>query len=855
MKKLASIGLLALLPVSVFGQFVVKGRVTDAKTKEALGGCNVLVAGTTVGTSTALDGAYTLTVPDNYPNDFTLVVSYLGYKTVKVAMSKGSAREVKQDFALTEDALQLSGIAVTARKQVETAQEVPISLSALSSEQIRRTGAAEFRDYASSIANLSFGTKGTGAGSAFGDGRTSNQITIRGIAGSSTTSFYLDETPLPENIDPRLVDVARVEVLRGPQGTLYGSRAMGGAVKVVTNAPGLGRTQGSFSITSAAVKEGDFDYDLEGVLNVPLVTNKLAFRGTGFYQFESGVFDRVVPAGVNILNSGATLDHDVAGNPITIPTDGCASCDLNNKENLDDEKNYGFQASLGWQPSKNVFIVPKVIYQNQKGEGYDFADNRAENFTQVRQSGVEEFFKDKWGHYSLTASANFAKGELISSTSFLNRDYIEQEDEGEFISGAILEYPNSGLGFWAGVIDRAANYKRFVQELRFHSNFKSRFNFVAGLFYSDESLDEEGNSKKPGLIRFLVNPDDPDAASFLDTIQWWHFENVADIQELALFGEAYVDLSDRLKLTLGLRFFDAKSDRNITAAGAPVDYVDQQAGSVVNESGINPKINLTLNIDENRLVYASASKGFRLGGINNFIPINFCRDELASLPGGNFPAAFKSDHIWSYELGLKQTLAGGRVIANAAAFYNNWSNLQQFRFFPTCGFGFTSNVGAANSKGFEADLQAKLSRNFELGGGIGVVDASIDETGPGIEAEPGDKILFTADLTANANVQYTTDLSNSTQLYVRGDLQYAGERTSSFAPESNPARVFAPYTLVNARVGLVFPAYSLSFFVNNLTNEAANFGDITSLAAEAPGRVRYATNRPRTAGIQLGVNF
>ena len=284
MKKLNTLLLTLLIPFALWGQTTISGNITDNNLGEALIGVNILIQGTTSGTTTDVDGNYNLTIND----DAVLEISYTGYttQTINVPNSGGS---VTHDFVLLEDATRLQDIVVTANKKAQSLQDVPASISALSPVELRRSGAREFRDYASSVPNLSFGSKG-GQG-ALSDGRTSNLISIRGIAGQNTTAVYLDDTPLPANISPRLSDVARVEVLRGPQGTLYGSSSMGGAVRTITNQPNVDRAEGSATVSLASVEEGDFDYEVGGTINVPL-SDKIAFRASGFFEFETGVFDR-----------------------------------------------------------------------------------------------------------------------------------------------------------------------------------------------------------------------------------------------------------------------------------------------------------------------------------------------------------------------------------------------------------------------------------------------------------------------------------------------------------------------------------------------------------------------------------
>lgn len=411
-----------LSPTILFGQTFIQGKITDATTRAPLIGASISVENGVLGTVTDIDGQYTIQKPKATAGRLRIRVSYIGYQSQSVLLNN-SKGDVYRDVALQPDVTQLQDVVVSANKKIQTSQSVPMSITTLAPKQLRLSGARGFRDFASGIPNLAFDPQGAGL-----FGRFDNGISIRGVIGENTTAMYLDETPLPENIDPRLVDINRVEILKGPQGTLYGSRNMGGAVKVVTNQPNAKQREGAFGMTLASVKEGDFDYGGEGVINLP-ISDKIAFRGVGFYEFESGVFDRKINANANILNY---VNPATVGNPDATPPagiiDGCPTCDLTDKENIDKEKNYGMQVGLGFYPTKNLSFVAKMIAQKQTGDGYDFAEGKVGNFEQIRISGVPEYFEDDWKHYSFNGEWDFKKGKIISSTSFTDRLIFEQDD-------------------------------------------------------------------------------------------------------------------------------------------------------------------------------------------------------------------------------------------------------------------------------------------------------------------------------------------------------------------------------------------------------------------------------------------
>lgn len=848
--------IIAIFSLSIFvhGQTKISGKIID-ENKEPLIGASLFIKGTTIGTVTDIDGEFILS--SETPTPWVLEASYIGYEPKTLNLSSG-IEDI--EIILSNDPYQLNEVVVSANKRLESAQSVPMSISTLTPVALKRAGRQNFRDFASGIPNLSFGPSGGGD-----SGRADNTISIRGIEGKGTTAFYLDETPLPENIDIRLIDVARVEVLKGPQGTLYGARNMGGAVKVITNQPGLQHMEGSTSTYLAKVKEGDFDYGFQGTLNLP-IGEKLALRIAGYYDFESGIFDRQINRDANILNAQPNITTFLSdASPFEIATDACPNCNLENKENVDDERNYGFHASLGFYPTENISIIPKVIMQKQSGDGYDFSEGFPGNFTQTRTAGIPEFFKDEWVFYSLTAKVDFKSGALISNTSFLDRATKEQEDATGYNSVVLLGYSPEDPTLndvWGSLITNDRDIEQFTQELRFQSNFKGAFDFTAGLFYTFEEKRALWNTPNGGINPYMaINAffDEESAAAVSDpNYPFYFFDGLYKSRELAFFGEANFTITSRLKASVGLRYFNAKNSIDSYEDG----YFTGERNEVIGEqpeNGLNPKFNLSYQADKDQLLYASIARGFRLGGVNEVLSMFFCSSELPTNENGTptYPRFFDSDYLWNYEVGYKGKWADGKLLTNAAIFYNDWQNLQLSRGLE-CGYGYIDNVGTARTIGMEFEFKAKPRRELEIGGGFGLLDAKITDGGAfSYLVDSGDRILFTPNWTANANIQYTIALEEAAFLYLRSDLQYVGERVNTFNPESKEDAylVFAPYTLLNARLGVEFANFEISLFGQNLTNTVANFGTPRAFNGEVPGRPRYALSRPLTVGLQLGAYF
>lgn len=364
----------------------VSGKVID-ENGESLPGARISIKGTNIGTTTNQDGYYTLSI-DNQPNTVILVVSFLGYKSIETTVNTNTSNELQKNFTLLEDITSLAEIIVTARKKDERIADVPASITAIGQKQLTQTNSVEIDDVLLRIPNVSFGPNGGGEVGLF-----STQISIRGINGLNTTGVYLDELPLPENVSPRLLDINRVEVLKGPQGTLYGSSSMGGAVKVITNKPNLHKFEAKVNSSYAFQKEGDAVYGSDIMVNLPVVEEKVALRVAGFYNETGGIFDRVVTGtpGVDVFSSGA------------IGT---------SKENIDNQTMYGIHAAIGWNVCKNITLTPKIIYQKTEGGGYPFADTSVDNFTQSRAIGLEEDYQSDFTQYSFTGVFDFGGGEI-----------------------------------------------------------------------------------------------------------------------------------------------------------------------------------------------------------------------------------------------------------------------------------------------------------------------------------------------------------------------------------------------------------------------------------------------------------
>ena len=751
--------------------------------------------------------------------------------------------------------LVLEEVIVTASKRSESLQSLPLSVSSISGEDLRDRGATDFFDYAVAVPNLSFG--------AATDGILSNRtVSLRGIQGTNTTGFYIDDTPIAETIDPRILDLERIEVLRGPSGTLYGARSLGGTIRHITRRPDPEATFGWANAgVSATDQSGGTNHLVSGSANLAL-SDSAALILSGLQESRTGVFDRRVGTISNHLSDPASL----AG-----PADFA-------REDVDRSSVTAVQAYLLIQPTDRLSIAPRVLYQKTDLDGFPLADVEPDNFQQNRDFDIEEGGYDEWTLTTLNIDYATDTGSFTSATSLFERETFETEASGSFINFLqALPGEHGGFGLFdvIGVrpvtspIYQTLNFETFVQEFRFASELDGRTNFVAGAFYQDTDDTEafqprnfaHGLSDNFAALKQTLGIPGPLAGI-------WPFGDLVftsyrptEVEELGVFGEVTVDLDDRWSVVLGSRWFDTTVTFTEQQAGlaagvpladdAPLSSIPAEGGAQ-QEDGFIFKAVAEYRPTDPVLLYASVSEGFRLGGANGSIPNALgCPEDLAELGLQNVDtSSYASDDLVSYEGGLKADL-GSAMRLNAALYHIAFEGIQQ-RIQLTCGFQFVGNFGEARSQGFELEFAAQASQNLLFSFNVGYTDAEYTETVAGV-VEEGDPLQFVPEWTGSLIADYTAAgaIANM-DLNVRADLSYVSDSLSTV--NAIPRELNA-YEQLGLRVTLSNDRYRATLYAKNLTNAIANLGDNRSIAAETPGRPRWVVSRPRTIGFELGMNF
>lgn len=731
----------------------------------------------------------------------------------------------------------LQEVIVTAQRRAERLQDVPISISAISGATLENFGERSFNDYATTIPNLAV-TSGAGAGgngNAFGVSST-RAIAIRGVFGNNTTGFYLNDTPIPMSLDPRVVDIDRVEVLRGPQGTLFGQGSMGGTVRLVTREPQLTKFEAKVDALGSYTQHGGGGYSAEGMVNVPLVNEQLAFRANVYSAWNPGLYTRTW---------GPPLDPRNAATAAGIGFQPGITPAVGSKAHVGAQQSTGTSMSLKYAPEfvPGLTITPLFMYQRTSTNGYPLADYTPDNFTQSRPLNVSESVEDTWTFGSLTAKQQLPFGRLIVSGTYFYRTAYDLEDTTD----------SNALVFWRipyfvpAPLPNKLITRTWNGEARFETTFNFPVNFVLGFF---DSLNERRFQEKyltPGL--------DAATGGALGTdLQYVQDTPNAD-RERAVFLDATWKVTDQLQVSAGIRSAHLNHEGAYTASGPLNGGVSGPPDTYANHSERDnaPRFTAKYQYLPNQMAYLSAAKGFRIGGTNSKLP-PICDADLAAL-GLKNGAPFTTDSLWSYEVGSKNELLENRVRTRAAAYWIEWKGIQQSVYLP-CTFNVYANSGAARSRGAEFELDAAVMQGLTVNVALGYEDAQITQATTASRTVLGQPLTGVPKWSGSASAQYSVPLGSERQGFVRAQWEHVGQRLSfnNVAPVDG-GRNLSSYSLLNLRVGLNQGRYEATLFVDNVTNKLGIIGDLIPEGAELPGRPRFFVTRPRTVGLELRRDF
>jgi len=740
---------------------------------------------------------------------------------------------------------ELQEIVVTAEKRESTVQKTPISITAISGSDLQAQGLSDMTSVAQQVPGVSFKTSGPGQ----------TEFEMRGLTStggeSPTVGFYLDDavlTPaaMAQNgktvIDPSLFDLNRVEVLRGPQGTLYGAGSMGGTIKLVTNQPDPKAFAANVEVIgSGTTNGGGFNHTENVMLNIPLMQDVAALRLVGTDKYIDGWIDRKVlnpfPTEVN----GSTARGDVAAAPVA------EDFRHSNTEHLQ-----AGRATLLIQPTDRLSVTLGFMHQSLTQDGPNTIDSPPLNEAHYQPFDVSEPFEDKFNLYTLTGKFNFDSFQLVSASAYWDRQQNQTQDISEamqdYIGGffgppaafpysstaTVTEGGSTFFGLGAGSITEDDYTRQFSEELRLASTGPGPLQWLVGGYYSSFGATSH-------VFSFYPATNDGFNANFGTTNLADNHRKV-DIDQYAAFGEVSYMLPDNLKASLGARYYEYHSNSVTSVSGVSANGTSNPLFGLAQNSGVTPKVDLAYIPDDNTTVYGTVSKGFRPGGPNSPIPVPPCASAA--------PTQFGPDSVWNYELGEKLRFLDSRISVNGAVYYEDWTNVQQ-QVAPSCGFKFTANAGKAKVYGAELEVAVVLMPGFLLSQNVGYTHATNSTTLPAAGVVAGQRLLDVPEVTANTALSFKQPLANDLNFVSRLTNSYvSGIQDITFTRNSLPA-----YDLVGLRAGVEARRWSAMLFADNLTNKMALLGDTGALSANISILNRVATNQPRTIGIDLNYKF
>ncbi|HKR90595.1 MAG TPA: TonB-dependent receptor [Phenylobacterium sp.] len=760
------------------------------------------------------------------------------------------------------EAVQIGEIVVTATRSSERLSRVPVSVTAFDQAKLDQQGVRSVDD----VARLTPGVVFTRTGFA-----GNNQIAIRGISstvGASTTGVYIDDTPIQvrslgfasSTAYPEVFDLARVEILRGPQGTLFGAGSEGGTVRFISPEPGYSQYSGYGRSELSFTKDGSPNWELGAAVGGPIVQDRVGFRASVWGRRDGGYIDQV-----------SQFDNSVL------------------KKDANSRDAFSARLALGLRPTDWLTVTPSVYFQRTTAySSPEYMDRISDPDKGVFRNAepVRSKFPDKFVLPSLNVEAEFGDFKLTSVTSKFVRT-------GRPLQDYTLTFPPLLLGFDVyrdalfnplvpDYILRSqfhAKQDNFVQEIRLqYSRPDARLSGIVGLFVQ-RAKQTTGQTFIDPMLPELISSyfggatvEQVFGIPMIDATTSYAASDVARDRQDALFGELTYRVTDRLKLTAGARYAKTSLEYSTFQAGPWAGTPTLSASGKQKEKPFTPKFGVTYEFDVSNMVYATAAKGFRVGGVNKPIPIisDACRGDLEAFGLSSGVGPYNSDQVWSYEVGAKNgNLLNGRLQIYSSAYYIKWSKIQQSIPLSNCGFEFVDNLGSAVSKGVDVQFQAKVAEGLQLGGSVAYNTAYYTQTVFGAPTGAGGErgiivndgnALPTAPWMVTLDADYEHEYADEKVGYVHATYTFRS-RNNRRLPQQDPTTLsYNPdqfggqaTQLVNLRMGMRVAGVDMSLFANNLFN---SHPVLTRDNLANGGLVFFSTTFvPRTVGLTTTYKF
>ena len=772
-----------------------------------------------------------------------------------------------------QESVALEEIVVTATKRSESASKVPFNISAIGQQELKNRNIVDIKSLIADSVEIS-----APANSA----RFADSVSVRGLNVSSvnannlegftrsTLAYYLDDTPLP-NMGYRIKDIARVETLLGPQGTLYGSGSLGGTVRYITNQPVLGETTAEVNTAFYQTNGGGLSSDTDVVVNLP-ISDTVAIRGSIAYLDEAGFTDRAI---------SPTWRDGLNGNPPAWSNPNGSGKDLYKDD--DYQRATTGRIAIAWAPTEELKFTLTHAQQSQLAhgtsgtsiEGFEVAadGNSVPQYGQdVIVSRYEEYSDRDFTLDSLNIEWDLGWAALNSSTSYFEDSRIGQADyagQGDAYYGWIPGLSADGDASAYMTFDNT--YSGLSHETRLVSTSDSKLSWIAGLYYTTQDKSNKFSEWFPTLDAAL-EVDDWLPWSGRDVVGGQVDEGYAEnlgskYEEVALFGELSYAITERWDFTLGARVFNYSDE----AVGYIVDYagedVDSRADTKNSESGKKFfKLNTSYDLTDELLAYATASQGFRRGGVNGF-------KDAEGYTVAEDTLSYDPDQVNNYELGIKGYFFDKALFVQTSVYQMDWQNVQTYFSqgivgqysgiqFPVNG---TANGPDARTRGWELSSRYQINDEWSINYATATTEAEWSDTktqcvygdAPIEDAQcrtwaKGGALGGSPEWRHNLGVKYNTVLDNGLNLWAGLRGSYTSDVVSDRAddPEEN-LPVYGSYTLYSANLGLSGDQWDTSLWIQNLTDERAQ---VSNQRDSLVGR-RIIQTMPRTIGVNLSYNW
>ncbi len=745
-------------------------------------------------------------------------------------------------------------VTITAQRRATLLKDTPASVQAISAQQLDNEGIRNIDDLARIMPGVSFNRSATSATGNYND--EDSEITVRGIyssAGASTTGVYIDDTPIQTRHlsfgsvapFPALFDLDRVEMLRGPQGTLFGAGSEGGAVRFIQPEPSLNEESLYVHSEAGSTKNGAPSYEAGVAVGQPLVPDVIGLRLSVSTRHDGGYVDRV-----NV-------------DPLTNLVTGTAQANANWEDTST------VRAALKVALGKDTSIIASVYHQELKlndTSAYWESLSDPANGHFLNGNAQPDTSKDPFTLWSVKVNSDLGWSKLTSSTSYFTRNQTGVSDYTQFLGTLFLGNPYASGPGSAGGTGSASftdTQRNVIEELKLQSSDpKARLTWVAGLFLSrqDENTTEMMNDL--GLMNTLGIPTYPGLA---DGQLVYSAPYRAIDKQVALFGQADLNLTDTIKLTAGLRVANIRSSGQEYFAGPLVGPVPSSVAASLNETPVTPKFGLSWQPDFDDLFYVSAAKGFRVGGINPNLGV-LCAADLQTLGLTGAPETYKSDSLWSYEVGSKNSLLNHSLQIDSSAFYVDWKNIQQSVYLPNCGNQFAANLGSAVSKGADTSIRFKPVASLMLTMDVAYTNARYSQTviagtnGAGAPIVNKGDYLTTTPWNFTFAADYKVPGFDDLKPYLHADYQLNTQQVGQTPAQDpnnggfDPNAINAPQTkILGLRAGARWNGWDSSLFINNALNSAPLLVHQHDTVASA---LYFGRSwRPRTIGLTVNYRY